>query len=247
MTVDFFKAKNGYEIEGIWLPRVTAVTSLVSKSFLFSNQGSADWGTLVHATIAGILKKEKTETSPLIQPSLVAFREWQREYQVKIINPRTHIETRVYDMEAGYAGTIDMVAEVQGIVGVVDLKTSNGIREENFLQTAAYLNAYNKGANKKEQGKTRWILRIDQYQECRGCLARKKEKDGTERITKGKASCNHQWGNGKGEVEFQELPDQEKDFGAFLSAKEVWEWSHRDILKRITNYPKNVLQRVLFN
>jgi hypothetical protein len=245
MTVDFFKQKYGYEIEGVWLPRVTAVTSLVSKSFLFSNQGSADWGTLVHTTIARILRKEVIETPPSVQPSLAAFHAWQREYGVRIINPQAHIETRVYDMEAGYAGTIDMVAEVQGTMGVVDLKTSNGIREEYFLQTAAYLNAYNKGVSKKEQGKTRWILRIDQYQECRGCFARKKEKDGTERITKGKASCNHQWGSDKGEVEFQELPDQERDLEAFLSVKEVWEWSHRDMLKRIANYPKNVLQKVL--
>ena len=245
MTVDFFKHKYGYEIEGIWLPRVTAVTSLVSKSFLFSNQGSADWGTLVHETIARMLKKETAETLPSVQPSLVAFSEWQKEYRVKIIDPKAHIETRVYDMDAGYAGTIDMVAEVQGVMGVVDLKTGNGMREEYLLQTAAYLHAYNKGVSKKEQGKTRGILRIDQYQECRGCFARKKEKDGTERITKGKASCNHQWGQAKGEAEFQELSDQAKDLEAFLSAKEVWEWSHRDMLKRIANYPKNVLQKVL--
>ncbi len=245
MTVDFFKAKYGYEIEGVWLPRVTAVTSLVSKSFVFSNQGSADWGTLVHATIASILKKEAVKTLPLVQPSLLAFSEWQKEYRVKIIDPQAHVEKRVYDMDQAYAGTIDMVAEVQGTMGVVDLKTGNGMQDEYFLQTAAYLNAYNKGVNKKEQGKKRWILRIDQYQECRGCFARKKEKDGTERITKGKISCNHQWGDARGEVEFQELLDQNKDLEAFLSAKEVWEWSHRDMLKRIANYPKNVLQKVL--
>ena len=78
-------------------------------------------------------------------------------------------------------------------------------------------------------------------------VARKKEKDGTARITKGKASCNHQWGDAKGEVEFQELPNQDKDLEAFLSAKEVWEWSHRDMLRMISNYPKNVLQKALFN
>lgn len=245
MTVDFFKYKYGYELEGMWLPRVTAVTSLVSKSFLFSNQGSADWGTLVHETIAHILKKEAVAALPSIQPSLAAFHTWQREYSVKIADPQVHIETRVYDMDAGYAGTIDMVAEVQGTVGVVDLKTSNGMQDAYFLQTAAYLNAYNKGVSKREHAKTRWILRIDQYQECRGCLARKKEKDGTERITKGRSSCNHQWAGAKGEVEFQELPNQEKDLEAFLSAKEVWEWSHRDMLKRIVNYPKNILQKVL--
>lgn len=245
MTIDFFKAKYGYEIEGMWLPRVTAVTSLISKAFLFANQGSANWGTLVHSTIASILKKEVMETLPSLQPSLVAFHEWQREYRVKIADPQMHIEKRVFDMDAGYAGTIDMIAEVQGVIGVVDLKTSNAMQDSYLLQTAAYLNAYNKGVSKKEQGTTRWILRIDQYQECRGCFARKKEKDGTERITKGRASCNHQWALAKGEVEFQELSNQEKDLEAFLSAKEVWEWSHRDMLRKIVNYPKNIIQKVL--
>jgi hypothetical protein len=245
MTVDFFKQRYGYEIEGIWLPRVTAITSLISKAFLFANQGSADWGTLVHSTIAQVLKRENKETVPCVQPSILAFQEWQKEYKVKIADPKEDIEKRVHDFDAGYAGTLDMVAEVQGRIGVVDLKTSNGMQDAYFLQTAAYLNAYNKGATKKERGETRWILRIDQYEECRGCFARKKEKDGTERITKGKASCNHQWGSARGEVEFQELPNQEKDLEAFLAAKEVWEWSHRDFLKRIVNYPKNVLQKVL--
>ena len=61
MTVDFFRQRYGYEIEGVWLPRVTAITSIISKSFLFASQGSADWGTLVHSTIASTLKKEAVE------------------------------------------------------------------------------------------------------------------------------------------------------------------------------------------
>ncbi|MEK9132757.1 MAG: PD-(D/E)XK nuclease family protein, partial [Patescibacteria group bacterium] len=204
-----------------------------------------DWGILVHSTIAQILKRESGEALPSVQPSILAFQEWQKEYKVKIADPKEDIEKRVYDMDAGYAGTLDMIAEVQGRVGVVDLKTGNGMQDAYFLQTAAYLAAYNKGVGEKEQGETRWILRIDQYQECRGCFAMKKEKDGVERVTKGRASCNHQWGGAKGAIEFQELPNQEKDLEAFLSAKEVWEWSHRDMLKRIANYPKNVLQKVL--
>ena len=97
-----------------------------------------------------------------MEPTLRVFAQWQKEYTVGIIKPKEDIECKVYDFENGYAGTIDMVAEVRGRRGIVDLKTGNAIRDEHSLQTAAYLNAYNKGVKKKLKAKTRWILRIDQ-------------------------------------------------------------------------------------
>ena len=138
-----------------------------------------------------------------------------------------------------------MVAVVQERRGIVDLKTGNGIRDEYSLQTAAYLNAYNKGVAKKLQASTRWILRIDQYEECKGCFAKKKEKDGKVRISEGKEWCNHQWSLPTGEAEFLELKGYEEDLQAFLAAKEVWEWYHRSFLKKVANYPKNSVQKVL--
>ena len=155
------------------------------------------------------------------------------------------IECKVYDFENGYIGTVDMVAEVRGKRGIIDLKTGNHIRDEYSLQTAAYLNAYNKGVQKKLQATTRWILRIDQYEECKGCFARKKEKDGKERISGGNEWCNHQWSLPTGEAEFLELEGYEEDLQAFLAAKEVWEWYHRSFLRKVANYQKNIVQTVL--
>ena len=239
MTLDFFRQKYGYEVEGIWMPRVTAITALVSRSFAFVPQGYANWGTLVHTTIEQILKGETPKIQETILPSILAFQKWQHEEQVLTFN----IEERVVDFDHGYAGTIDMIADLQGQRGVVDVKTSNGMRREYALQTAAYLNAYNTTAKKKAH--TRWILRIDQYQECKGCFAQKREKSGKARFTGGEMFCNHQWASPKGETEMQELDRYQQDFQAFLAAKELWEWYYRDWLKRIENYPKKTSQKVL--
>ena len=246
MTLEYFKQKHGHEAEGMWMPRVTAITSLVSRPFFVGSSRSAEWGTAVHSAIENILKGENNGgTEQKIGPSLRAFEKWRKAQEVKITNPAVDIETKVYDFENGYAGTVDMVAVVQGRRGIVDVKTGNGIRDEYSLQTAAYLNAYNKGAQKKLQADTRWILRIDQYEECKGCFAKKKEKGGKEQVSGGNAWCNHQWSLPTGEAEFLELDGYEEDLQAFFSAKEVWEWYHRAFLKKVANYPKNIVQKVL--
>jgi len=245
MSIEYFKHKYGYEVEGMWMPRVTAITSLISRPFFAGSYRSADWGNAVHSAVEKILKEESYDAEKKIEPTLNAFAQWRKEYALRIGNPAADIECRVYDFENGYAGTIDMVAEVRGQRGIVDLKTGNSIRDEHSLQTAAYLNAYNKGAPRKLQAETRWILRIDQYEECKGCLARKNEKSGKERISGGNEWCNHQWSLAKGETEFLELTDHEEDLKAFLAAKEVWEWYHRSFLRKIANYPKNVMQKAL--
>ncbi|MBI4138193.1 MAG: hypothetical protein HY482_01185 [Candidatus Wildermuthbacteria bacterium] len=246
MTTDFFKYKYGYEIEGIWLPRVTAITSLISRSFSFAGAGAAaDWGTKVHAAVERIMKNEYAGGFEDIAPSVRAFEKWRTDHGVKPAGRANAVEARVWDFEHGYAGTLDLVAEVQGRVGVVDVKTASVMREEYALQTAAYMGAYNLGAPGKEKAETRWILRIDQYRECRGCMARKKDKDKKGRAQGGNEQCNHQWGEAVGAAEFLEFPDFLQDFNAFLAAKEVWEWYHRGILRGISNYPKNVVQKVL--
>jgi hypothetical protein len=245
MTVDFFKHKYGYEVEGMWMPRVTAICALISRPFFSASFRSADWGTVVHQAIEKSLKGEQGSAEEKIAPSLFAFKKWKEANEVKIVDPTADIERRVCDFENGYAGTIDMVVSAQGERGIVDVKTGNAMRDEYSLQTAAYLGAYNKGASKKLQASARWILRIDQYEECKGCFARKNEKSGKERIVGGNEYCCHQWSLPTGEAEFVKLDDAEHDFEAFLAAKEVWEWYHRVPLRKVANYPKNVTQKVL--
>lgn len=244
MTVEFFKHKYGHEIEGVWLPRVTAITSLLSRSFSFGSQAAANWGTRVHKGVELLMKGHGVEKDD-ISPSLDAFLGWQKENKMRAADPVKTVEAKVWDFDHGYAGTLDMVAIVGGRTGVLDLKTASIIRDEYAMQTAAYMGAYNKEAQKKLRAETRWILRLDQYKECRGCQARVKDRMRQGKAHGGNELCNHQWGPVVGEVEFVELPNFQEDLEAFLSAKEVWEWYYKGVLRRISNYPKNVIQKVL--
>ena len=252
MTVDFFKEKYGYEIDGVWLPRVTAILSVDRNPYFWRNsngvsaQGglrqAAEWGTIAHETIQRIVRGELGRVEEKIAIAIQAFEEWHRKNPIRCADPEHDIEKRVFDMGNGYAGTIDLVAEVHGVIGIIDLKTSTVIRKEYSLQTAAYLNAYNRNNGSGPACEKRWILRVDQYQECMGCFAKQREKYGSAKTTGGKTICNHQWSAVKGEVEFRELENYEKDLEDFLKLKERWESKNKEWLHKIPNYLNNIHQ-----
>lgn len=238
MTLDFFKQKYGYEVEGLWVPRVTAVTSFVSKGNGFWGRESANWGTEVHEAIASSLRGEERYSDSRILPTLKAFFDWQKENALEV-ETKEEIEKKVFDRANLFAGTIDIVGKIKGKKGIIDLKTSSEIRHEHSLQTAAYFAAYNSEKD-REKCETRWILRINQNEICKGCFAKKKA-----RVTGGNPLCNHVWGEPVIELELKELENHKHDLNAFLAAKELWEWYNRDLLSQIPNYPKKVLQKVL--
>jgi len=256
MTLNFFKEKYGYEIDGVWFPRVTSIIALGNGfSFLkqadpfgrrFGFQQAAVWGTMVHEAIEKILKGEEAQYDKRIAPSIETFRQWRAQYPFEIVDPVLDIERRVVDVEQGYAGTVDVIAEVEGVVSIIDLKTSTTLTKDFGLQTAAYMNAYNTmESSSPRECEKRWILRLDQYQECLGCLAKMREKYGSSRVTGGKKVCNHQWGSVKGEIEFHELEEYDRDLERFFDLKERWEWTHKEWLSKIANYEKNIRQYTL--
>lgn len=67
-------------------------------------------------------------------------------------------ETKVYSREEQFAGTADLVARINGLLTLLDYKTSKGIYDEYWLQAAAYAKA------KEEEGKYKFdqigVLRI---------------------------------------------------------------------------------------
>ena len=85
---------------------------------------------------------------------MCAFYEWLGEHDVKVIET----ETAIYGN--GYAGRIDMIALVDGVVTLVDLKTSKSIYAEYRLQVAAYAKAWNVDKPEASQIKATAILRL---------------------------------------------------------------------------------------
>lgn len=245
-NLDQFKSENGYEIDGHWYPRVTAIVSIKAKPALYKfyadqknfaaaehmkNQ-SAREGTLVHEVIEGILAGADSPIPDAVMPVVAAFQNFRNQHE---IIPR-EIESKIISRTHGYAGTIDVLAEVDGRIGVLDIKTSKAIYRDYGIQTAAYVAALHERSSMPEL--TRWILRLDQSRPClKSCGARMREKGGTETVGNGsnwKAKmCTHVWGDAKGEVELKELPNQHRDLSAFLAAKTLWEWEHDSWLRQV--------------
>ena len=245
MIVKYLKRNYGHEINGLWYPRVTSICKIIAKPGLerwFANQGSfaamqrkrkklTDWGTLVHNTIEKIFLGRMPKIDSAICPSIDAFLNWLRNHTIDIYS----VEKKLLSKKHFYSGTLDILGKIDGKFGILDLKTSSAIWDDSFIQIAAYLQAHNETASKK--AKTSWVLRVDQCQKCDLCGAEKREKGGESEIKKGKKRCNHKWGEMKGVCEFEEVSNQQIYIDTFLTAKNLWEFSNRNWLSQIENYP----------
>ena len=75
---------------------------------------------------------------PESQSAVDAYLSWEREHHVQYLQSERKIYSRLHQ----YAGTLDIIAIVDGKRSLIDLKTSNSPRIEYFLQTAAYAFAW---------------------------------------------------------------------------------------------------------
>lgn len=243
-NIDDFKSLAGYEIDGVWYPRVTKIVDIKAKPALYFFYGemtnfkageevkkkSASEGTLIHETIEGILTGKSPEIDPKIKPAVDAFVKFIESKNIQV--DKDFVEKRLVNFDERYAGTLDAVALIDGKFGVLDIKTSQAIYRDYNLQTSAYVAALQKDLKNLQ---TRWILRIDQNRTCLKCGSTLREKGGRVKIKnngyKGK-NCEHQWSELKGVIELQEFPYWQDDFKAFLGAKKLWEWENEKWLKQ---------------
>lgn len=97
-----------------------------------SRDASAEHGTGVHDYLE---RRMRGGDDPPATPGEVAVSQWIDVYRPRPI----HVEAQIANLVAPpYAGSLDLIAEVYGRVGLIDLKTSGGIYAETRLQLAAY-------------------------------------------------------------------------------------------------------------
>jgi hypothetical protein len=159
-AIDFLKQvlTPGLVIDEVNLPAMLEGAKTAHRKHL---KDASDIGTAVHDYLeryltAGI-NKEKLPPMPVnqnIKAGIKAVLEWAKENNVRFLAS----ERKIYSKKYGYAGTLDALAEVNGKLAIVDFKTSNGIYEDYFLQTAAYARAVEEEDGKKIE--ECWILRI---------------------------------------------------------------------------------------
>ncbi len=249
-NLNHFKGMSGYEIDGIWYPRVTKIVDIKAKPALYKfyaemnnfdegeavKKQSANEGTLIHETVEKILIGEKPEIDSTIKPAIDAFMKFLEEKNIQV-DPE-FVEKQIINFDERYAGTLDALALIDGKFGVLDIKTSQAIYRDYNLQTSAYMAAVEKDFKNLQ---SRWILRIDQTKTCLKCGATLRLKGGREKIklpwinggySEKAKNCDHQWSELKGDIELKEFPYWQEDFKAFLGAKRLWEWENDYWLKQ---------------
>jgi hypothetical protein len=118
-------------------------------------------GSQVHALIEFTLRMElceKVGPSPALESKAqFAYASWQKWRQSVKFRPIL-VEFTVVSKKHGYAGTADLLAEVNGVLTLVDWKTGKAVYKEAHLQNAAYREAVREmGLGDAKQG---LILRL---------------------------------------------------------------------------------------
>lgn len=98
---------------------------------------AANRGTEVHKLASQAVVGEEIEIPPHIGGYLDGYIDWLDEHNVQPIL----VEKRVASRTHWYAGTFDLICEIDGEVWAVDLKTSPRVYGSTALQIAAYTNA----------------------------------------------------------------------------------------------------------
>ena len=245
-SLDDFRSRAGYTIGDRWYPRVTSIVSIKAKPALYryyaqmpgiraadeAKERSAEEGSRVHDAAEAVLMGYTPVLDDITRPAVEALTEFLRNTHVRPLLVEERLVSRVHR----FAGTVDLVAEVNGVVGVVDIKTSKAIYRDYGLQTAAYAAALREDSS-RPRPETSWVLRLDQCRTCTNCGGSMRTKGGNVSVNgKGSRACSHAWGPMVGQFEFRELPDHEQNLSAFLAAKRLWEWEHSNYLARMPDY-----------
>lgn len=105
---------------------------------------AADIGSQTHALIEWNLKArmcQEAGPSPRVsdkaQWAFMAWEDWSKSVNLKPI----FVEQVVYSQKHGYAGTLDLLAEIDGKLTVLDWKTGKRVYAEAHLQNTAYRSA----------------------------------------------------------------------------------------------------------
>ncbi|MCK6462851.1 MAG: PD-(D/E)XK nuclease family protein [Candidatus Pacebacteria bacterium] len=187
-----------------------------SKLHASFKEQAATIGDLAHKWIEDYIAhklkqiKEKPEIpeDAKVLNAINGFLQWEKEHKVKFISSERVVYSKKYD----YVGKMDIEAEIDGKLCLVDIKTSNGLYNTVSLQTAAYLKADEEESGKNYEG--RWAVRLAKETE-EEYIAKMEEK--------GKDT------NGYVAFEAKYLDDKmmniERDFKAFLAAKSLYEWN----------------------
>jgi hypothetical protein len=147
-----------YKLDGEHIPSVTQILNdIIAKPFLIKwannlglngktlndeNNNAFAIGTLTHAFIEGELTNTGVDTEGYTAEQIViakrclsSFNKWKKNKNIEVIMLESPFISKIYE----YGGTIDAVLKIDGVLTILDWKTSSSISLDYKLQLMAYL------------------------------------------------------------------------------------------------------------
>lgn len=107
-----------------------------------------DRGSRIHASIEQVLRREPADIDPRDEAAVAGARAWLNQYAIEHALRPIEVEAFLISETHGYGGTLDLIAEIDGEVWLLDWKTgksvawpSGDVYSNHRLQLAAYAHA----------------------------------------------------------------------------------------------------------
>jgi ATP-dependent exoDNAse (exonuclease V) beta subunit len=168
-----------YKRQEHYYPSITYVLSFFPKGRFFEDwlkqvgqnadylaQKAAETGTQVHNLIEKYLNLKEGEEILWVSENYTAnyslevwkmflkFIDFWETYKPQLLETEVHL----FSDEHKIAGTCDLVLEINGVIWILDIKTSNSLHTSYDLQTAAYAKCWNESFDKKvERSGILWL------------------------------------------------------------------------------------------
>jgi hypothetical protein len=139
------KLDMGEQLDRAMLERIFATAK--KKPDTFKDEGALV-GSVVHGLIEDYLNNKKipTQSDKAVVNCWNLFLDWWNKQEYKTV----HIEKKIYSAKYNYAGTLDLVVkDKNNKLVLIDIKTSNHVTFDYFLQLNAYKSAYEEETAKK--------------------------------------------------------------------------------------------------
>lgn len=137
--------------EGLW----ATLTQEAKSQWRKVRDDAADHGTAVHEWVEAYIawklcgeeggSRPPVPEEPKVRAGIESFLKWEIQHKVEYV----YTERLVYSPRHHYAGTVDIVAYVDGVLCVLDVKTSKSVYDEYALQVWAYAKALNEEFQEK--------------------------------------------------------------------------------------------------
>lgn len=137
MAAEYVKANIG---DNPTKAHIEAICDKAKTEYNKIKEAAGDIGTQVHIFAEKYFRGEvlADPENELVKAGVKALLDWTRENDIRPIE----VERLCFSQDSFYAGTMDLLASVNGKLSYVDLKTGKGIYKEHLLQSGAYVNAW---------------------------------------------------------------------------------------------------------